>query len=364
MMRENLSINSNIFNPTPHKMDTTNCTDDWKTQTIDENNSTVGSYNNTELCDSSDYFQSDIFAFIQLAIQIERFTILPMGILLCILNVIVLNKFCGQLTNHLRFVLHQHVLDALFSLFYMLQGFCYKLISESDCEWFICGLLLKVAIMTWFIVMCNMTLMTLDHFIAIFKPLNYPMIITPRRVTIALCCMYIGPVVGQIGCSIFYVSTTKMDNSSLCEYLDNDINYLYYVNNYMYVVWLCLLMMMFVYSYILFMVYRRNNTYTLEHTQRTANAKAAVVTFLIIVSFLITTVLRWAFCLYVEYSESEFNEGINGILLNIFFLLAPLNPICDALLYALRLPKVKSGYRKMALSVRHKICQKNRNHVV
>ena len=116
-----------------------------------------------------------------------------LAMILNVLTIVVLNRFCGKLSNHLILVLTQCTADLTFAIVNILPPTSYFFPLFTDAENYmhfqtVCGVM---QVFSQEVMICNQIIITLEHFIAIHKPLQYHQILTRRTIISLIGCYYI-----------------------------------------------------------------------------------------------------------------------------------------------------------------------------
>ena len=269
--------------------------------------------------------------------EILLWIITGVAVLLNTLTIIVLCRFSGKLSVHLKFVLNQCVLDlqmAVWNLMGMSSFVSYNLIYMRLFDMFfelICGL-----------IFINLILMTVDHYIAISQPLQYQTLMTHSICKVLIAVMYGLSVVYHVVMLVVlgihawkHPITSSFQNWLIILRITyrKIASYQFQVLTGLLAICCCVLIV--VYSYITYVVCKTRRGVTISSDAK-ATRKAATVSFFIITSFIV------CFCPY--FSANYLWLRVIG---PYTWPLLGLNAVLDPIIYAVRLDRVRKGYATM-----------------
>lgn len=113
-----------------------------------------------------------------------------------VIYLILARRILRTTTN--RFVLSLAIADfSVGACFYPGQAICHFILTS-------CHMTIRddIAVLMIYASVCNLFVMTLDHYIAIIRPLRYTLLMTPRRVTILTAAAWIIPL------SLYFIPST------------------------------------------------------------------------------------------------------------------------------------------------------------
>ena len=287
----------------------------------------------------------------------DRFavSVCSLGLILNILNIIAIVNSPCKLTPHSKLVTSLAVSDLCFAL----QTICSMLISELR-KYYDVGLCYDTVLQRLFIPgvilasLFNLLALGIDHFIAIVKPLHYSRIVTNSRTSASIALIWIVSFITVVIEPIYEIN----NYFEIIKYYDGhqDLfcifmfhNYMSRIPDFLVIPEFIVLVLLYTRIYVAYKQYVMRRTTFRPDDQH--NNKAIVTTLLIIATFMVG---------WVPYSLTiiVYTCGISGmtwdIAQHISLCFAYLNPLCDALIYALRLEIVKQGYK----TIFRKVCRK------
>ncbi|CAH1788690.1 unnamed protein product [Owenia fusiformis] len=217
--------------------------------------------------------------------------------------------------------------------------------NAAECaRWFIKGLHRSSHIIS----LLNLLAMTLDHYIAIVRPLRYPSIVNSKRTLISIIALWtISFILGFS--EVFAGIGVKLEHITYCEFIT-------YFSGYdsIFIVFaiavLCFITMAFVYA-VIYKIVRHHVSIEMAD-----NRKAVVTTLLIIGTFAICFLPETIFqivMLIIKRHDPNFVRMHHKLFItllkvnNYLYLLMLLNCLCDAIIYAARMRDVRNGYSRM-----------------
>ena len=201
----------------------------------------------------------------------------------------------------------------------------------------------------------NLMGMSIDHYLAINKPLHYPKLMNLQRVRLMICILWVAAFLcGYLGvfASIFWYHELKHENNTYCHVaLDKPFHEEFIT---MGIAAVCLFVMVFIYTKIYRTVSQRmapGVRHQVKSEER-RNRRALITTLLILGSFVLCWIPGCLFQIIMIISvKNTFIE--RDLIVKLvqadyyFFDLLLLNSICDPIIYTVRTYEVQLGYRRM-----------------
>ena len=207
------------------------------------------------------------------------------------------------------------------------------------------------------ITLLNLLLMALDHYIAIIKPLKYPVIIRKKKVISVILIAWL--VAFILGFSDFFSAVTEYSTWSPYGY--NYCEVVWYGTMYQeeYVIFaiapISLGIMVYSYSCIYWKIHKRRAPGVQDSHRREnqRNTKALVTTLLALGSFIISWLPQCLFQVsmvikaYTNPDSLRGNEQMLQTVDRYLYNLLVFNAIFDPIIYTVRLKEVKLGFQRM-----------------
>ena len=321
-------------------------------------------FNNSNVNDSCDKFKDDtdfidesptLFLLIYRPV---RYTICTLAVILNILNIIALANAPSKLTPHLKLVISLAISDVCIVLPFILILSVFK---PRENWWCLYTTLFSYFQPSIFLVsLLNLLALGIDHYIAIVKPLQYNIIVTNSRTNVLMCVIWIASFITSVFESLPHVlmyNTINGSNNTFCQYMLQE----YFPKTFYLLIIPELIVLIILYV----QVYVAYKKYVIRHQSLRPdyhhNKKAIATTLLVIGTFMVcylpVSVLQIASYLFMEELMDVYIK-YKGLIHYMTQGLVLLNPLCDALLYALRLTVVKEGYKEIfrSLCKRHRKC--------
>ena len=196
--------------------------------------------------------------------------------------------------------------------------------------------------------------MSIDHYIAINKPLHYPKLMSQYRSTVMLVTLWTVAIL--CGFSDFFTGLTLLKTTT-------DLNYceLAWLTPFreefimMAIALVCLCVMLFIYTQIYSTVSRHRSPGEMQHSRKDdhKNRRALITTLLILGSFVICWLPNCLFqiimIIKVRTGETVVNESLVRLYKADKYIsdLLLLNSICDPIIYTVRTYEVQLGYKRL-----------------
>ena len=275
-----------------------------------------------------------------------------------VLTIIVLGRFCGKLSPHLKLVLNQCVLDCLFVIFHtshdVMEYVYYHEISAGllpatynrmNCLKMVISVVRFVFING---ICCNLIAISVELFIGVYKPLHYRAIITARRIHVGIGLVYVSSLVlASIVVAVAKVlsqkkGTLKCNAIRDVLYDDGKDSYMWYLNGTLGILpCMCFIILVTVYGYVLYAARKSSHFNDHDNIRR-----SAVTSFVVTVTFLFG--ISVPIILYIMFQLESYRTSHVFASFHLYVrVLLPLNSLIDPLIYAVRLTSVRNGYRKM-----------------
>jgi len=292
------------------------------------------------------------------------------GLLAIILNVIVLVAIYHvrcRISTHYKLIINLaisdilvggtvllHIVNKVFNPTYEVGKGPYTARLKSRCLFIIIKALNNTGLN---ITLLSLMLMALDHYIAIIKPLQYPLITRKQRV---VCTIFLAWALSLfLGFSDFLSAITEYS-----EWKPYDVNYCEVVWYTSYqeeyttfaIAPICLGTMIYMYSCICIKVRRRQTPgrdEAVPHREPRRNIKAVITTLLTLGSFIIAWLPLCLFQIthiikaYTDPEDLKQNQYILTMVDRYLFNFLAFNAIIDPVIYTVRMREVQAGFKRM-----------------
>jgi hypothetical protein len=283
--------------------------------------------------------------------NVIRLVLCTLSILLNSLSLIVVANIHGTYTTHLRLIMSLCISDTLVSL-----GVLANMIVEAHYYNVCLERVLNAINNTAFVVsLLNLKCMALDHYLAIVRPIHYPIQMTSRR---TICIIVILWVISfLVGFSEFFVGLPYYEKfkhtKTFCQFIHS--NKFPYAPAYVIfvIIIVCFVLMTFIYSRILLEIQRHRERATNNPDLR-RNRKALVTTIIILGTFTICWVPLCLFnisaIIQIKVNRESFAaniqiyESATQYLMNLMLL----NAVLDPIIYAVRMREVQRSYNRLS----------------
>lgn len=215
---------------------------------------------------------------------------------------------------------------------------------------------LKALVMTSHTIsLFNLVLLSLDHFLAINKPLRYMQLMTGKRVSCGIGIVWI--LAAFCGFSDFllpgqfYLYCEDMELVNFCEVgycTKYETEYLLFP-----LVHVCFIIMAVFYSQVFHTIYQYQTMTGRHQRHMRRNIKGLVTTLLILGSFLVCWLPHCIFEAYILVKSQIDHMGVMAqykLVMRVDYYLYSLwlaNSVCDPIIYAVRMREIKNGYYRM-----------------
>ena len=267
---------------------------------------------------------------------------LALAVAAVICNVVVLSTFCrmsDKLTNHFILVISLCVSDMIIGLGHFSERFLVNwpacvMISNTSfyIGMFVCSLL-------------NIILMAVDHYMALHYHLRYHVLMTRCRAVVALIAVWvISVIVGTLRMTAALTTSLQTD-VTFCEAMIRDDTSLSMWASYSFVyivAGLGVIVMLFTYIHIYKVgakLTRRTSMYGPDVTDTRAKYRTTMTTLWITGTFVILWFPTLVFNVTLYLDQDASDEVI--FIYDIMACLPLLNSVCDPVIYAIRLRKIR-----------------------
>ena len=288
-------------------------------------------------------------------------TVASIGFITNLLSILATLNIPQDQTPHTKFIISLAVSDVCVALQVSISGFVTRFSHEiilSNCFWLIETVFINFAL---FATLLNLLVMATDHYVAILKPLHYEDIMSSFRANLIIFCVWIISTISGLLDIIVAVFTKPLHHShglpeepNVCYDVTEDSFHAQTAPAFLVLIEMILLVFLYVRVFLEYKNCSRRRQFFQQ--SNTHNKKAIVTTGLIIGTFLICWVPVSVYWI-VEYYIKDIQNRIRIILGPFSYILMVTNTICDAVIYASRIPVVRTGYRNMF----RKLCRRNRN---
>ena len=285
------------------------------------------------------------------------------AISLNVLSILAITKIHSGLTSHYRLIVSLAISDILIGLSVVLHIINnvfnprppkagigpWPVREQSFCVFIIIKALNTTSLN---ITLLNLMGMAIDLFLAIVRPLHYPSLMNKQRATITIAFFWFVAIL--CGFSDFFSTYPKFKKYTwkyhFCEFV--------YLTKYQEeyptfaIALVCFFIMSFVYLRILIAVKRRHQNIPIR-TELQRNKKALFTTLLILFTFIICWLPMCLFQIILIIQVKVNPMGLHKVLAVLtaadqyLYDLMLLNCIFDPIIYAIRMPEVQLGYRKL-----------------
>lgn len=250
---------------------------------------------------------------------------------------------------HLKLIISLCLSDGLISLSIIFDDVLFILSSWGSCARLCTRLLLDMALLA---TLLNLLAMSLDHYMAIIKPIYYRQLMTKFQMN----CMIIGLWAISLGAVVIEVFTgvALQDKStdSTCRAIEaGPDNLEIFIVGFVFVV---LSGIMIVYTVIYRRVSMAMSDLEVTRCQKDSGSFKALVTSLL---FIATFALFWTphgiFQIYLHVLSKSYKEYVTDnverltFVNDILFIILQLNSLADPIIYAFRLPNVRKSFEAM-----------------
>ena len=192
-----------------------------------------------------------------------------------------------------------------------------------------------------FLIIINLIVMTVNHYIAISRPLRYNTLVTTRKCNMVIAVMYGSVVLYHAVYFSILAIVWKYDgdtSDSFYEWCTLTVleYFIYHLHVLAALTVVCCCVLGAVYTYITHVVYKTRRSVTISSDTK-AKRKAATVSFFVVASFIV------CFCPTFLANYIEFHPVFESYTWPLF----ALNTVFDPMIYAIRLDRVRKGYATM-----------------
>ncbi|KAK2149277.1 hypothetical protein LSH36_457g00013 [Paralvinella palmiformis] len=258
------------------------------------------------------------------------------AVLFNLTTLLVMFKFCGRIRNHYVLIVVQCSADLLaalsYMIFYLTPNYINVLVPAPS-GWFYCltRFLMDMINASFALSLMNILVITLDRLVAIYSPLKYQSVARTSRLRIIAAIMALISLIFSWIPFLTSTITEKPNNYTLCENYFQAGVVIYQIDQGLIV--LDTLVMIVVYGYILDKVRRRPPS----RCNTGSTYRTTLTSFWIVVTFI---VFYWPDIIsnYVIFTPA---------IVYIVKTMPLVNCIADPLIYAIRLKRIKLGFRKL-----------------
>lgn len=295
-------------------------------------------------------------------VGILSFIVCCLSLLANITSILAISKMSPKKSMHLKLIISLCLSDSLISISVLSDDLLYIFTEWNSCTRFSKRLLLDLSL---FATLLNLFVMAFDHYIAITKPIHYRQLITKFQMNCIVCGLWIvslSVVMLEIfvGLALHADERNERKRQSFCEAIESAPDTLeIFIIGFIFVV---LFGIMFIYLKIYSRVSIVMPHREVPRNQTDSGSFKALVTSLL---FIGTFVFFWApegsyqIVLYVmsKTHKAYLAKHIERFTLinDVLFLVLQLNSLADTIIYAFRLPKVRSGCATLVLCRRKRI---------
>ncbi|XP_053381853.1 melanocortin receptor 5-like [Mercenaria mercenaria] len=251
---------------------------------------------------------------------------------------------------HLKFVISLACSDILILVAIFCGDIIYIFSSlHSDCSRLLKTLMLDVPLLA---TLLNLLAMALDHYLASFRQLHYPHLMTRSRGNYVICCIWMFSVASVLTEFVIGIDLSANTFGSFCMAIAYDsYNIEQFIVGTIFVV-LLFIILIYIRMYI---HVRRSLPGRPRHKRQSVSPslKTLVTTMLFIGTFLLFWAPEGVFQIYMylrtKTDEKFIHEHLDDIthVSDILFLILQLNSLADPIIYAIRLPKVQQGLKRL-----------------
>ena len=299
------------------------------------------------------------------------------ALVLCVLAIIV-NIMCllailqihGKLTAHFRLIFSLASSDILIAtsvMAHMLNSVVFPIYIDAGkgpqsyrlrrCSFIFIKALNTTALN---ISLLNLMGMAIDLYLAILRPLHYPQLMGKQRVNIMITVLWVVAII----CGFSDVFSIIPDRRYLQRYNVCELTYLTpYQDEYTVftIALICLFSMVFIYVRIYMKIHQLRSTRLTclqDDRRRTVtdfnrNKKALITTLMILGSFILCWLPLCLFQIILLIQVTIDKHALEGMIATLIdadqylYDLLLLNAICDPIVYAIRMPEVQFGYKRL-----------------
>ena len=280
------------------------------------------------------------------------------SLLLNLTVLLALYQVKNRISTHYQLIISLAVSDMLVAssvlLIYFINKLYTPLAAAADSRWTCVPLIINALNITGLTsTLFNLIMMALDHYLAIIKPLHYPVLLTKSKVTMAISASWTLSCI--IGFSEFLSGGQRKDKWAHLNYCQV-VARTYYQQEYIVfaIVPICISVMMFMYTRICVKVWQRNRAdYSVRSRMPGRSTKAIVTTLLHIVTFALCylPILLFEVTLIIKVKtdprDLEDNMALYSLINSHLFNLFILNAILDPIIYTVRMREVRVGFRRL-----------------
>ncbi|XP_053381854.1 melanocortin receptor 5-like [Mercenaria mercenaria] len=251
---------------------------------------------------------------------------------------------------HLKFIISLACSDTLILIAIFCGDIIYIFSSlHSDCTRLLKTLMLDVPLLA---TLLNLLAMALDHYLASFRQLHYPHLMTRSRGNYVICCIWLFSVASALTEFVIGIDLSANTFGSFCMAIAYDsYNIEQFIVGTIFVV-LLFIILIYIRMYI---HVRRSLPGRSRHKRQsvTPSLKTLVTTILFIGTFVFFWTPEGIFQIYMylrtKADENFIHEHFEDItqISDILFLILQLNSLADPIIYAIRLPKVQQGLKTL-----------------
>lgn len=242
-------------------------------------------------------------------------------------------------TAHLKFIISLACSD-MFILVAIFSGDVIYIFSSlhADCNKLLKTLLLDVPLLA---TLLNLLAMALDHYLAMFRQLHYPHLMTPSRGNCVICAIWVFSVSAVMTEVLIGLGSGEKTFDSICMAIVYDSYSIEQVIIFTIFVVLTVIILIYI------RVYHRVTKSSLSRTRR--RRQSVVTTMLFIGTFILFWTPEGIFHIYMYFKSKidrnyiQDNHETIAIVNDVLFLILQLNSLADPVIYAIGLPKVKQG---------------------
>lgn len=270
------------------------------------------------------------------------------GLLANLLSVSAILHIPRGKNTHSKVILSLAISDSGIAIQVFISGFLTRFSHQlvmSYCFWLIETVFINFAL---FATLLNILMMATDHYIAILNPLHYHEIMTSFRANCLLLVVWLLSVFG----GLLDIVVSAFTKSSGLQLQDPDFCFLVIDDRFhaqtapAFFVIIESVFLVILYARV-FCEYRSFSTRSQIYPRReTHNKKAIITTGLIIGTFQVCWIpvtLYWI----IDYYIVDVDNSLRIIIGPISYIMMVINTLCDPVIYALRLPTVRRGYKHL-----------------
>ena len=289
--------------------------------------------------------------------QSPKVIALIMCVIATILNsgsLLAISQLQRSLTPNLRLIISLSLSDMLLCLSLVLQMEVTNPLVRFTCSE---KIIHSVVMMSQILSVLNLLGLALDHYMALVKPLSYPIVMRCGRTNAMIATFWFFSALSGFSDllipALLYGSPSRLNNTgrfSMCHFpLPSRISdYIMYSLTV-----IIFIMMTILYLNVYAKIFKHHRFRLAQNPLIKRNMRGVITTLIIMGTFVVcwlpVCILEIAIMIQTETNVGKVLSNFNVILTTYFYLfdLVILNSVCDPIIYAVRMREVQRGYRRL-----------------